>query len=214
MHKSSTKSHPYNFPYIPANKKSLGKRKLVVGVGINDAPFLVRDDGKMDPIYVKWVNMLERCYSSKFHERQPTYIVCTVCKEWHSFMAFRAWMLKQQWQGEKMQLDKDIIKPGNRVYCPEFCMFVPASVNSLLTDAGAARGEWMLGVYFRRGKFEAQCNDGRGKRIHLGRFDTEIEAHNTWRVFKIKVIRKVADEQRDPRLTQALHKIADDMEGK
>ena len=94
-------------------------KKLVCGVGINDAGYVVMEfetiivDGKRKrkrvwacPYHQTWKGMLERCYSTKFQERNPTYIGCTVSKEWLVFSNFRAWMMTQDWQGK--HLDKDI----------------------------------------------------------------------------------------------------------
>ena len=63
-------------------------------------------------------------------------------------MEFKRWMEKQDWEGK--QLDKDIIKKGNKLYCPEFCFFVDNKVNSILTDPAAARGGTPNGVHKRK----------------------------------------------------------------
>ena len=87
--------------------------------------------------------MLDRAYSDKYKQRQPTYRDVTVCEEWHSFMRFRAWMVEQDWEGK--ELDKDILFQGNKVYSPDTCVFVDKAVNLFLTDCAASRGEWPLG---------------------------------------------------------------------
>lgn len=35
--------------------------------------------------YIKWHDMMNRCYNEKFHERQPQYKGCTVCEEWQNY---------------------------------------------------------------------------------------------------------------------------------
>lgn len=71
-------------------------RKLVHGVGINDADYVTQKletigyvNGKRKqkrvwicPFYRTWSNMLDRCYSFKYQERNKTYIGCTVTDEW------------------------------------------------------------------------------------------------------------------------------------
>lgn len=172
------------------------RNKLVRGYGVNDAPYNVYPyiDGKKIycKFYIKWVGMLSRCYSSKTHEKQPTYIDCTVCDEWHSFMAFRSWMIKQAWEGKC--LDKDIIIPGNKIYSPETCCFVSNEVNAILQTNMSKRGDYPQGVYRhnQQKKYQAQINRYRKKRS-LGLFDTVDEASEAYCTAKAKYIREVAE---------------------
>ena len=111
---------------MPASKASLGQRSLVQGVGVNDADYTVciKRNNKIIwrcPFYIKWRNMIERCYSPLWHKRYPSYIGCSVCPEWRYFSKFRFWMSTQKWKG--MELDKDILVKGNRVYSPDTCCF-------------------------------------------------------------------------------------------
>ena len=192
-------------------------KKLVFGVGINDADYTVKksvewcENGKRKrklvwicPFYSKWQHMLERCYSEKLHKKYPTYKGCFVCKEWLTFSNFRNWMEKQDWKGK--DLDKDIIYPGNKCYSAETCVFVDAKVNKFLTERQNDRGDYIIGVCWhkRANKFMAQCRDGLGKRKHLGYFNTEIEAHKAWLEYKLKVAYQLASEQTDPRIAKAL----------
>ena len=121
------------FIEMPASKKSLSFRKPVFGVGTNDADYIIdrRIDGKRVacPIYRAWKNMLKRCHSDKYQKDRPTYIGCSVCKEWLTFSNFRRWMLTQDWQGK--QIDKDIKFKGNKIYSPETCMFVTNKENTI-----------------------------------------------------------------------------------
>ncbi len=125
------------FIEIPASNKSLAFRKLVCGVGINDADYLTYPviDGErvMCPIYRTWVNMIQRCHSHKCQSKHPTYKGCTTCKEWRLFSNFRAWMLTQDWQGK--QLDKDILVKGNKIYSAETCCFVTQEENIIESSA-------------------------------------------------------------------------------
>jgi hypothetical protein len=192
------------------------KPRKVHGVGINDANYAVSPrgpDGKqvLCPYYDAWKGMLERAYCPKFHARYPTYTGVTVCKEWHSFMAFRAWMEAQDWLGK--QLDKDIIAPGNKVYSPDTCAFVSPAINTLLLDCGAARGEWPIGVAWHKlaRKFRAQIA-ATGRTKHLGLFTCPHEAHMAWRKAKLRLIREAAREQDDPRIYAGLMRHAAQIE--
>ena len=182
--------------------------KKVCGVGINDANYAVRPigpDGKevRCPYHRVWEKMLKRAYSPAYHARFPTYIGVTVCEEWHSFMAFHAWMETQDWQGK--QLDKDIIAPGNKVYSPDTCVFVPQALNKLLTDSAAARGEYPIGASWHKAsnKFCANIKIA-GHQKHLGVFTCPHEAHMVWREAKVRLVRETAYEQADIRLKRGL----------
>lgn len=131
-----------DFPILPLSIGSYGRRKLIAGVGINDADYQTTPvvDGKqiVCPIYRKWAAIFERCYSEVFQKKHPTYIGCTVDERWHSFMAFREWVLAQpEWEG--LHLDKDLLVPGNKIYGPDTCLFISSFINSSLT--GLARSD-------------------------------------------------------------------------
>lgn len=188
------------------------RTKLVCGVGINDADYAVSIcvNGKTVTCtyYRRWKTMIQRCYSSSLHERCPTYIGCTVSSEWLSFMSFKKWMEGQDWQDK--QLDKDIIRPENKVYCSDFCCFVPGELNKLLTDSAKIRGKYPQGVYLNKvaGKFQAYMKKSSVKRS-LGYFGTAKEASEAYIKAKSEYIRSVALEQTDPRVMVGLIKHAE-----
>lgn len=193
-------------------------KKLVHGVGINDAGYDVRKretievDGKrrqktvgMCRYYQTWSAMIARCYSAKVQERYPTYAGCTVSEEWHTFSAFKDWMMAQDWEG--LELDKDILVKGNQVYSPKTCVFVSRVVNNFTTDRGNDRGKWLIGVYWDKGreKFLARCrNPFTKKKEHLGYFTCEQAAHEAWRKRKQELSLELAAIQTDERVAKAL----------
>jgi len=193
-------------------------KKLVYGVGINDADYVVV---KMETIEVNgvrkrkrvwecpyhrvWHSMLRRCYSSKFQERNTTYKGCSVSERWLTFSVFKMWMEGQDWEG--LQLDKDLLLEGNKVYSKEACVFVTQKVNNFTLDCGASKGECMIGVYWNRerGKFQSQCSNPFTKKgEYLGLFDSELEAHQTWLNRKLELAYLLAAEQTDERVAKAL----------
>jgi len=180
-------------------------RKLVLGVGINDADYVVQPtiNGKqvMCPFYQAWKNMMNRCYDPKCHAKYPTYIGCTVVEEWHSFMAFRSWMVQQNWEGK--HLDKDLLIPNNKVYGPDACAFVDSQTNTLLNDSRANRGDHPLGVHMHLGQYRAQLRV-EGKITYLGRFETSEEAHMSYLTAKAINVMNVAYRQTDERVKSAL----------
>lgn len=186
------------FIEVPANKKSLAQRKLVFGVGVNDANYIVHPiiDGKnmTCPYYSTWRDMLKRCYNIKFQKRRHTYKGCSVVKSWLTFSNFKYWMDKQDWIGK--QLDKDILVSGNKIYSPDTCVFVSGEINTLLVDCAASRGEYPQGVAWhkRDQKYQVYCNV-RGKPKYLGSFNTVDEAELVYLKFKINNIELIAGEQ-------------------
>ena len=194
-------------------------KKLVCGVGVNDSDYVAEKretigyiDGKQKrkqvwicPCYRAWRDMLKRCYSTKFQERQPTYRGCTVLKEWHTFSNFKSWMETQEFEG--LELDKDLLFVGNKVYSADTCIFVTKLVNSFTNDCRVARGEWLLGVYWNKvkGKFQSRCrNPFTNKRESLGYFTCEEAAHNAWAKRKLELAHLLAAEQEDPRVAAVL----------
>lgn len=199
--------------------RKLAEPRLVYGVGINDADYVVErreENGYVDgkrkrrliwfcPYYQTWKNMLQRCYSAKYQDKRPTYKGCTVSEEWLLFSSFRSWMEKQDW--EDKQLDKDLLVEGNKVYSEDTCVFVTRMVNTFTIDCSAARGEWLIGVAWnkRASKFESQCrNPFTKKRGHLGLFTCEQEAHEAWLKRKLELAYELAEIQTDSRVAEAL----------
>ena len=164
--------------------------KLVHDVGINDADYTVQPtiDGKRVwcPYYIKWMNMLTRCYSAKEHARQPSYIDCYVCDEWLSFMAFREWMMMQDWEGK--QLDKDLIGDG-RVYSPNTCCFIPSELNTLLQSDVKTNTSGYAGVSWKKqkNKWVSQIRVN-GKTKYLGYFTDPKDGHIAYCIAKADLI--------------------------
>lgn len=179
--------------------------KLICGVGVNDADYNVYSivDGKKQkcPYYARWTDMMKRCYSEKYQKDAPTYTGCAVNPEWLKFSNFSRWMEQQNWEG--MQLDKDILLQGNKMYSPETCVFVTRETNLFLRDSEKARGDFPIGVTFHKGKFQSGIRKG-GKSIYLGFFATPEEAHQAYRLAKWDLAVQLAAEQTDPRVAAAL----------
>ena len=91
--------------------------------------------------YNTWRGMLERCYGEKYQKKFPTYIDCSVCDEWKSYENFERWYNLNYYEveNEKMQLDKDILFKGNKIYSPNTCVFVPQRINKLFTKTDKLR---------------------------------------------------------------------------
>lgn len=185
----------------------MGKRKPIWGWGINDADYVVQPmvEGKRDscPFYMTWKNMVTRVHDPAYRATRATYVGCSICEEWRYFMTFRAWMIEQNWQGK--HLDKDILIPGNKVYSPDTCVFVPREINTLLCAADSIRGQYPRGVEFnkQRGGFRAQMYK-HGKPTHLGIFTTPEAAHAAYIKAKVIHVFEIAMQQTDQRIKDGL----------
>ena len=194
-------------------------KKLIYGVGMNNADYVVQKletighvDGKqkqklvwMCPYYLVWRNMLERCYSSRWQEKYPTYAGCTVSADWLMFSNFKNWMEKQNFEGN--HLDKDILFEGNKIYSPDTCVFISPMVNTFVNDCRATRGKLLVGVSWHKGasKFQSRCsNPFTKKNEHLGYFVCEQQAHQAWAKRKLELAHEWAAIQTDQRVAKAL----------
>jgi len=195
-----------NFTILHPTKKSVAFRRLVFGVGINDADYMVSPiiHGKQTRciFYTTWKHMLERCYCQKYLLKKPSYNGCKVVDEWKIFSNFKLWMELQDWHGNV--LDKDILVPGNRIYSPERCLFVATNVNALLT--GVDRSGEYIGVWYEKGRnrFKVSCHIN-GVQRQIGRFQTKNEASIAYKDAKAKEILRVADLQENELLRRALY---------
>ena len=189
-------------------------KKLICGVGINDAQYSVTKESNLNgkrstewmcPFYSKWKHMIERCYSASRLKTTPPYKDCTVCNEWLTFSNFKYWMENQDWGGK--QLDKDILFKDNKIYSPNTCVFISNSLNSFIIDNGASRGEYPIGVDWEKTaiKFRSKCrNPFTKKRDFLGYFDCQHKAHKAWLKRKHELACQYANMQTDQRISRAL----------
>ena len=159
-------------------------------------------DGKLCATqeYHKWQNMLQRCFDNKLKEKHPTYEGVTCCERWLCFANFLEDLeiLKQEcnWNvDEKLQLDKDILYKGNKLYSLENCVLVPDWINLLFIKNDAVRGDCPIGVSYHKGakKYEARCNIN-GKLKNLGLYNTIEEAFNAYKMTKEQEIKRIAND--------------------
>lgn len=171
------------------------------GIGyLGSGNYMTSENGNHTKIYDTWNNMLQRCYSKKYQEKEPTYIGCKVCEEWHNLQNFRSWFEENYYEveGEKMCLDKDILIKHNKIYSPDTCVFVPQTINLLFTKRNNSRGSSVIGTNQKNGKYIARCSifnpeTGKSERKHLGIYATQEKAFEVYKQFKEKNIKEVAD---------------------
>lgn len=182
-------------------------RKLSFGVGINDADYRVihsKSFGSVNgkrirkivwqcPYFITWTSVMRRSFSEAYKRDNPSYKGVTCCEDWKIFSKFRAWMVTQNYEG--LQLDKDILCSGSKLYSPETCAFVPHEVNTLLLDCNASRGEYPIGVCVKLDRkspyYIAQVRKNVNGSSHIGCYKTPELAHKAWQWEKAAVIERV-----------------------
>lgn len=171
---------------IDRRKRKLG---VILGIGVND----IQDVNRHEKAWVAWRGMFTRCYSEKMHNRNPTYVGCSVCKEWHLYSNFRKWYYDNFRPGLELELDKDILVKGNKVYSPKTCCLVPHRINCLLEKNDSLRGDRLIGVYRDHATGEYTSSIKMFKECKfLGRFKTEDEAFGAYKLAKEAYIKLVA----------------------
>ena len=176
--------------------------KSVFGVGyLGEGEYKATENGSITDEYSIWSNMLQRVYDDNYAKKNPTYIGCSVSDEWHNFQNFAKWYNENYYTvgDEKMCLDKDVLFKDNKIYSPNTCVFVPQSINKLLTKRNRERGQLPIGVTLHKvsHKYMAQCHDGFGERIRLGSFNTPKEAFYAYKKCKEGIINSVAERYKN-----------------
>lgn len=198
------------------NKNKDDSEKIIVKI-MNDIRFLPDDwsEKNVKPImcgigyrgredvdcrakaYLRWHDMMNRCYNDKFHEKQPQYRDCTVCEEWWNFCNFEKWYDEHYYEieDEIMDLDKDILFKGNKEYGPDSCCVIPHCINTLFINGKKGRGDLPLGTWYDRekGKYRASMSY-QGISIKIGSFKTKDDAFKRYKTYKEDFIKDVAEQ--------------------
>ena len=182
----------------------------VYGVGVLGTKHPTTINGVQTKEYVLWCSMLKRCYSEGYKKKHQTYKDCEVSENFKSYEYFYEWCNEQIGFGvDGFELDKDLLIKGNKIYSESTCIFIPSEINLLLTKCTASRGEHLIGVCWDKAKkaFVARVSMSKGKREHLGSFNTEIEAFNAYKEAKESFIKEQANKWKskiDERAYEAL----------
>ena len=170
----------------------------VVGVGFTGkGKYKPTVNRKITLAYEAWRGILRRCYCPIFQKRNKSYIGCSVDVNWHNFQIFAEWFYENCKTG--MHIDKDLIKRGNRVYCSDFCSFVPPEINSLIKTKS---GKDPDGVYSQDGFYIAHVAKY-GIQTYLGYFKSYSDAANVYREEKETHVKLIAEKYKseiDPRV--------------
>lgn len=175
---------------------------LVYGVGIDDSP-----EGAEDAAHVAWVAMIKRVY----HNPLPTYVGCSVDPSWHLYSGFKQWFDLSHVVG--YQLDKDILQPGNKIYSPDTCVFVPHFINQAVVLRRNPPKSGYHGVYAFTDRWFARLSH-KGETKDCETRVNALEAHSDWQRMKADTIddhlhHYLKEVAPDLRVVRALIKYAD-----
>lgn len=88
--------------------------------------------GIYEKSYIKWKDMMQRCHDREVHKKyKPEYADKCVCEEWQNYANFKLWYDEHHVFGNRIDLDKDILKPGNKEYSPETCVLIEHYINTI-----------------------------------------------------------------------------------
>lgn len=180
-------------------------KNKVLGVGISEVGKYptsykrVEDRHINTKEYETWRGMLRRCHSQEYLEKHPSYLGCSVSENFKNFQFFAGWCNNQIGFGlDGYQLDKDILVKGNKHYSEYTCVFIPKRLNTFLINSKATRGEYPIGVYYKKDerKFVAQIRDIISPNRHqkvLGKFQTCDEAFIAYKKGKEEMAKTLSE---------------------
>ena len=142
--------------------------------------------------------MIERCYSEKYHIKNPIYKECDVYDKWKCFQNFAEWFnLNYNYEFmSEWELDKDILQKGNKIYSPETCCFVPKEINMLLSFNKSKERKLPLGVSKHGNLYRVYCRVN-NKNKSVGSFNTPEEAFQAYKITKEIYIKEIAEKYKD-----------------
>ena len=161
--------------------------------------YLMTINKKGTYIYDAWIRMLERSKDETFKNRYPVYKNVDCCDEWLCFQNFAEWYEDHYYEidGQAMEVDKDWIKFGNKIYCPEFCEVVPSIINSCLLNHSKVKYlELPTGITYHNDKYRVRLSI-EGKRKNLGYYTNLNKAMQVYKNAKITYIKNLAEKYKN-----------------
>lgn len=139
--------------------------------------------------YGRWCRVLERCYSESKQSKCPSYVGCSVSKEWLNFQNFATDVENMHGFEFGWQIDKDILFKNNKIYSRETCVFVPEKINKIFVSRKSLRGDWPVGVTKAGTRFRASLNN-----MFIGTYESPEEAFNVYKIHKESHIKHMAQK--------------------
>lgn len=136
--------------------------------------------------YRQWKELMRRCYSPSYQKRYPSTI--TVCEEWHCYDDFYNWYHKKGFT--EGTITCKVVSPYCKHHSPDNSYILPLKWVRVLAGRGNDKG-----YSCKDGKFQVKVRDGvHDYPVHIGYFETEIEAHHTFIDYKIDLLKTLIKE--------------------
>ena len=149
-----------------------------------------------------WIGMLRRCYSENRQYVGNWYDGCMVENEWHNFQNFAAWYCTQSSYGlDGMELDKDILNQGGKLYSRDTCIIVPKELNSAAVKLFSARGYEIL----PSGKYRVRTRHGLNDFSKI--FENKEDAYSCFTRIRKKEILRIINKHKMCFSTNVLEKL-------
>lgn len=155
---------------------------------------------KNNPLaFQKWQGILNRTLSNETKQKHQTYEKCTICEEWLNFQNFAEWFEENYYEieGQRMEIDKDILYKRNKLYSPYTCIIVPHDINMLFIKHENRRGDLPIGVYWDNYKQKFRSEMKIEGKIIKKSFKTPVEAFEWYKINKEKRIKEIADKYKN-----------------
>lgn len=154
------------------------------------------------PDYTRWKSMFDLAYD---------HIDIKICDYWKCYENFVPWFRARYYTipDGYVNLNKDILRKHNDLYCPEYCCLVPSPIHKTMLRLNSAfqkKSNLPIGVLTKRKKFITYISQyGESKYYHS--YDTAEEAFLAYKTIKEKYIKELANEYKsylEPKVYQAL----------
>lgn len=190
----------------------------------------ISDENLTDGVYVHTLSVEDGYYQTRYGllwrgmlqrlKLQTAY--CDVHNDFENFADFAKTICGMDGYNQKdilenyYHMDKDLkcYKKSKR-YSVETIVFIPGHLNTSLkgvVDFLEYAIPCGYSYHKGRGKFRAYCNDGSGKQIHLGYYETAQEAQIAWVKQKIvQIEQSLLREPVHPEVEMLVHTILEDL---
>lgn len=172
------------------------KKYIVIKKDTKDSEHI---KGRGNKTYKVWRQLLKRALGDDYKSKYPTYADCSVCEDWLKFSKFKEWFDKNyrydlEEQGVRLELDKDLLSNGDKVYSPETCVFLPSCVNNFIAKNKNTNTSGYIGINFNKNtnKWIVRIAEFRkSKRKYCGLFENIEDAIEVYKkeynIQKLKV---------------------------
>ena len=174
------------------------------------------------PEYKQYLAMIERCKTNgQTQTTYESYINVTLSEDFNTFEKWLEWAKEQIGfgntadNGKRWPLDKDILLKGNKLYSPDYCVFIPNEINNFVTNRKTDRGEYPIGVHYstKDKKYVASCSMN-SKKYYIGGYNSIEESFMAYKQFKEQAAKQLAIQYTnlvDIRVIEALNNFTVDI---